>query len=498
LRSRSARPGAVARAGSAGPLPAGIILACLLAGLVLAGLHPGLTPPAFCLSKSATASLSNQVPGVKPFQRDAASGATALRALVSSLEAGGQAVPYSRLAALSGAAFKFVYDTTDAYEPLQDLFPMDVLKSASSVAKFADAHWEMDQPIDKVKAIVKREIDQGHPVVAPFLKPDAYSGFFVIAGYDYAAGLFYLQGAFPDTAYVAVPIPASWSGPTASPMGWASNPIFVTGGRVESQPAGTDLDKNMVAMAIESLKGGSLKYGLTPGEQAYLGAAGGAGAVGGTVPTGASGGAAEEREAAYGIPAYGLLAQDISGRPLVVATDGVEAVNFAFLWRLDSQLGQLEQDRKYAADALDFLSTRVSDGKSLDVETIADNVDKTVADVRKLRKMFMDQIPYDITTADGLVQYVRASTSIVYSFAGRDRLLEDLRSLGLKAYRSRLGPVVVDDSEAKRMRARLVAKSIEARERATLRMLEEIVGFIGPDLGAPAQQEPPQGRRRKK
>jgi hypothetical protein len=261
-------------------------------------------------------------------------------------------------------------------------------------------------------------------------------------------------------------------------MGWASNPVFVIGGRDEGQSPGEELDKKTVTMGIEMLKGGRLKYGLTPGEQAYLGSPG-------------------EHEAAYGVPAYGLLRRDIAAQPLTVSPDGVEAINFAFLWRLDSQLGQLEQDRKYAAIALDFLSTRVTGGKSIEVETLADNVERTTADIKKLRGIFLDQIPYEVNTAAGILEYVRASNSLVFSFAGRDVLLDELRGLGLKALRSRWGPVIVDDTPNRRMLARMAAKSIESRESVSLHMLEQIVDYIGPDLGVPAQ-ESATGRRRKK
>lgn len=446
--------------------------------VALAALLAGLAVPGLCQTRKPPAATANYVKGVKPFPLDLDSGSMALHALSSCLEASGVGISYSRLVGVSGTAFKFVYDTTEAYEPLRDLFPVDALKIGSAAAGFADAHWELDHPIDAVKAIVKREIDKGHPVVAPFLKPDAYNGFFVITGYDYANGLFQVQGAFQETTYATVPIPASWSGPTASPLGWASNPVFVIGDLDPARTPGENLDKLTVAMGIEALKGGTLKYGLTPGEQAYLGWPG-------------------EREAAYGIPAYSLLARDVAAEPLVVSPGGVEAVNFAFLWRLDAQLGQLAEDRKYGANTMDLMSTRVTGGKSIEVEAIADNLDKTVADVTDLRKIFWDQIPYGINTADGLVGYVKASKSAVFSFAGRDMLLVELQSLGLKAFRTRWGPAIVEDSPEKRMRARLLVKSIESRERASVRMLEQVSSYVGPDLGVP-DQEPPRGRRRKK
>jgi hypothetical protein len=57
--------------------------------------------------------------------------------------------------------------------------------------------------------------------------------------------------------------------------------------------------------------------------------------------------------------------------------------------------------------------------------------------------------------------------------------------------------VVVDDSPAKRLRARLLAKSLETRDRVSLRALGEIARYVGADLGVP-DQETPKSRRHKK
>jgi len=420
---------------------------------------------------------SNQVEGVKSFPLDLDSGSMALHALASCLDATGASASYNRLISLSGSGFKFVYDTTEAYEPLRDLFPTDVFKTSAHAVGFPDAHWEMDQPIEAVKAIVKREIDAGRGVVAPFLKNDAYHGFFVITGYDFGRGVFKLQGALSDTAYAEVPIPASWTGPTASPLGWAANPVFVLGERDPDQVT-DDLDQRMVEIGMDLLRGGELTYGLTAGEQPYLASPG-------------------PHRARYGIPAYKLLSRDVASRPLAVKRNGAEAVDFGFLWRLDSQLGQLQQDRKYAAIALDFLSSRVSGGKSTEVLAVADNLEKSTGDAGDLREIFWHRIPLQINTADAVANYVRAGKPMVFSIVGREGLLDDLPSLGLKAFRSPWGPVVVDDTPAKRLRARLLVKSLEARDRVSLRALGEIAAYVGPDLGVP-EQETPKTRRHKK
>jgi hypothetical protein len=448
-------------------------------GLVL-WLSVGLAAePAFGADRVAPGQRSNQVPGVKPFPLDLDAGSMSLRAAVSCLEAYGRPSSYARIQALSGACLKFVYDTTEAYEPLRDLFPVDVLKAACRAADLADAHWELDLPMAAVKDLVKREIDKGHPVIAPFLKPDAYHGFFLIVGYDFDAGVFYLQGALRDTVYARVPIPDQWSGPTASPMGWATNPVFVGGDYLQNTEADAGLDRGMIETGIDLMRGGELTYGVHDGERAYMASPG-------------------PHTAAFGIPAYRLLAWDVAKTPVVVERDGREEANFGFLWRLDAQLGQLEHDRTYATEAMDFLLSRVSGGKSIDVEALATNMDRTAGEAAALRKIFGDTVPYEVNTVDGMVQYVGGSGSIVLSFAGRDRLIEDLKARGLKALKTRWGPVIVADSPEKRLQARMLVRSLESRERASLAMMEQVVTFIGPDLGVtPPEPTRPTRRRRK-
>ena len=449
--------------------PLGIsILLLILAPCVLAGSG----------SEAGPATGSNQVIGVKPFPLDLDSGSMALHALATCLEFSGRRSTYDRLVAVSGAGFKFVYDTTEAYEPLRDLYPLDVLKMGANASGFADAHWELDKPIEEVKELVKREIDRGRPMITPFLKSDAYHGFFLITGYDFSDGFFYLQGALRDSVYARVPIPPAWSGPTASPMGWAVNPIFILGGTGEGPQPTTGLDKSIIATGIDMLKGGTLTYGLTEGEMQYLRSPG-------------------PHRATYGLPAYRLVSRDIETAGLTVSRNGEDAFNFSFVWRLDSQLGQLVHDRGYAASAVTYLIPRVSSGKSIEVEELVSNIERTVADAKALRKIFWDQIPDTARTAEGVAAYVKGSESMVFSFAGRDRFLEALRDLGLQAFKTAWGPVIVADSPAKRMRAKIIVKSLQSREKASLNMMEEIVGYVAEDLGVQPQEPTGPAKRRK-
>lgn len=444
----------------------------------LLGLSPGLAAGAD--SKQPTAQ-RNQVAGVKGFAMDFDSGCMAIQALGSALEATGHSSPYGRLAALSGAGFKFVYDTTEAYEPLRDLFPIDVLQTACKASGFPEACWKAGLPMAEVKAIVKREIDAGRPLLASFLKADAYHGIFLIVGYDYQAGVFYLQGASRDSSYTSVPIPEKWDGSTASPAGWADNPVFILGAYDQGRASDTELglDKVLITNGINLLKGGTLAYGSHPGEQSYMGEPG-------------------SHQCVHGIPAYRLLSLDVGSGDLIVKRGGQDEVDFGLVWRLDAQLGQLESDRVNAVTGLSYLVPRVSAEKSVEVDETMANIRKTVADVATLRKIFWDQIPHQVNTPEGIAAYVKSSESMVFSFAGSDQYFQDLRDRGLRTFKTRRGPVIIEDSPEKRLRARMLVRSLEARERTTLVMLEGIENYLGANLSVPPAERRTGGPRQRR
>lgn len=430
------------------------------------------------VSAAGSTTRSNVVPGIKPFAPDEDSGGMALHALGICFEAYGHWSTYYRIVAVSGSAFKFVYDTTEAYEPLRDLYPVDVLATAATASGFPGAHWVLDAPMSKVKETVKAEVDKGHPLVAPFLKNDAYHGFVAIVGYDFDADIFYVQGALRDSTYARVPIPKQWSGPTAGPLGWATNPVFVLGDIDPKMAGDQGQDKMLLASGASMLRGGTLAYGLHGGEAQYM--------VGGA------------RQATFGLPAYRLLSLDVAEAPIAITEAGKDTVDFGLIWRLDSQLGQLEHDRRYAAMALNYIVSRVSGGKSVDAGELVINVERTTEDVRALRKIFWNPVPYALNTVDSLAGYVDASKSVVFSIAGRDRLLQDLKDRGYRAFKTRWGPVIVADSHDKRLAAKLLVKSIESRERISLRMMEDLVNYVGVDLGVPPPEPIGPGKRRHK
>jgi hypothetical protein len=403
---------------------------------------------------------ANRVEGVKAFDLDHDSGSMALHALQSALGACGCETGYQRLMRVSGAAFKFVYDSTAAYEPLRDLYPMDVLTGASKGLGFDDAHWVTDEPIETVKAVIKREIDSGRPVLAPFLKPDAYHGFFVVTGYDYGQGLFYLQSAFEgDSGYVTVPIPEVWDGPTVSPAGWATNPIFVIGERKRSGQEIPMAEKEQVELAVSVMKGGRLTYGTKPSEYPYMARPG-------------------PHEALYGLPAYDLLSHDIENRELIKTKDGEATLDFAFIWRIDSQVGQLEHDRRNSGHLSMLVSLELPREDGAGMGEARQSLDATADDAGELRRFFWHELPDTIEAGD-VAAYVRASSSIVFKLPDDEHLRDRLRAEGFDIFNTVWGWVLIDDSRAKRMLAKTELRSIVVREQRTLEILDGIVDRVG-------------------
>jgi hypothetical protein len=411
---------------------------------------------------------ANRLEGVKAFPRDYDSGSMAVRSLMSCLESYHLTYQYARLLGVSGAAFKFVYDSTEAYEPLRDLSPIDVLGTACAAMGFEDAHWMVDEPIEVVKRVVKGEIDAGRPVIAPFLATHEYHGFTIITGYDYDEDLFHLQGAFhtPEGAAIpdgiSVPVPEAWDGPTVSPAGWAGNPVFVIGERSGEGTGYVQYYKDIVESGIGAMRGGRLTYGSRPGEHVYMSTPG-------------------PHEASYGLEAYGILSSDVGSSELTRVVEGDTLLNFGFIWRIDAQVGQLEHDRRNGALFLRYLRQGLPAKRVPLLEEIIDNFNRTADDAADLRKVFWDDVRKAREariTRDEVPGYVASSKSIVIGVVDDKWYVRELEGQGYGIYSSPWGPVVVNDSEEKRLQARLLVRSLQSRERQSLSMLEELAEYI--------------------
>ena len=411
---------------------------------------------------------TGHIDGVPSFEPDYDSGSMALHVLQAALQAYDVDASYRKLNGVSSGAFKFVYDSARAYEPLRDACPADLLRLAACGMGFEGAHWEIDRSIEEVRGIIKAEIDEGHPLIAPYLKHDAYHGFFVVTGYDYDRDILYIQGGFGETSPdVEIPFPEAWSGPTSSPAGWADNPVFVIGEQSVVPEPQKGPDREAVEQAIEIMRGGTVAYGTHPAEGEYMSPPG-------------------PRNAPYGLPAFGVLSEDVENAPVVIEADGRKAADFAMLWRLDAQLGQLDHDRRQAWAFLQLLFWALPSEQADMLHDLAGNLEQTVEEVRRLRSIFWHVLPETVEAAPEIAQYIEASDGVVFMLPDNRSVHADLEARGLEVYQTPWGWIGVSDSPRKRMQAKTLVRSIEVRERVTLRTLEELVDHVGtrPRIGA--------------
>ncbi len=402
----------------------------------------------------------NRIDGITKLKYDQSSGTMAVYALQSCFETQDFNFSYSRLAGISGMVFKFVYDTTEAYEPLRDLYPVDLLQTAAVEMGFEDAYWDTDRSADEIMGLIKREIDEGRPVVAPNLQPDAYVGLFIITGYDLDTQHLLVQGATPGPGYDSIPVAGGWNGPTASPAGWATNPVFLLGRQARgSGDARAGRHASIVALGIEVMKGGELEYGKHPGEQPYLGEAG-------------------LHTASYGVKALELLSHDIAYRPLVKVEDGKPELDFGFLWRIDSQIRQLQHDRLQGYSFMRQLRTGLAIEWHAMLEEVGSNFQAVSKDAESLRGIFLQAIPEDISTADSALAWARESPAMALILMPGASVIDGLRARGENLFDTPWGLVLVDDTPEKRMAARLLVRAMLSRERNSIRMLEELLPYV--------------------
>jgi hypothetical protein len=411
---------------------------------------------------------ANVITSVASYPLDHLSGSMALHALHSVLRAQGVTGSYEELVGISGSVFKVVYDSSDSFEPLRDTCPFDLLRAVAVRSGFPDAHWETGLTGEDLRQVVKHEIDAGRPLVSPFLKPDAYHGFNIITGYDYDRNQFKVQGAFNRRRAYSVPIPESWDGPTVSPAGWATNPVFVLGEAVDDSAMMADVYVDMADQGMEFLQGGTLVYGLQEGETRYMARPG-------------------PHEARYGLPAYDVLAWDVEHADIVVKSQGQDALNFALLWRIDAMVGLLEHDRLRGPEFASLLRGVLSQQQAPALYDLVVNFERTAEDAAALRSFFRHEIPDTLTDPRAVLEYIERSGALVFALPDQEGLAAGLRDLGRDVYESLWGWVMVEDSPGKRIEAKMKVISIRSRDLKCL----DLMGQLADDIRSKGEREWP-------
>jgi len=401
----------------------------------------------------------NFIPTVQGFPLDHLSGSMALRALHSVLATQGIGGAYGDIVGISGSPFKVVYDSSEAFEPLRDVCPFDLLRNVAVRSGFPDAHWETGLGGEDLKELVKREIDAGRPLIAPFLTTDAYHGFNIISGYDYVSNQFRVQGAFGRRRGNEVAIPDRWDGPTMSPAGWATNPVFVLGEAVYDSAGMDHVYLEMAEEAVELLRGGTLTYGLAEGEALYMARPG-------------------PHEARYGLPAYDILAWDVEHAEIVMDGRGGEVLNFGLLWRIDAMVGLLQHDRAQGDKYTDLLKGVITQQHAPLAYELDIGFERSSAGAAELRDLFWHEIPDSLRDAREVLDYVDGSEAIVFSLPAGEELAASLKEMGRDIHQSPWGWVMVEDTPDKRLRAKMMVISLRSRDLKCLGLMERVENAI--------------------
>jgi hypothetical protein len=406
----------------------------------------------------------NFIANVASYPPDYLSGSMALHALHSVLRTQGISGTYNELVGISGSVFKVVYDSTEAFEPLRDACPFDLLQTVAVRSGFPDAHWETGLTGDDLRVIIKQEIDAGRPLVSPFLKPDAYHGFNIITGYDYDENQFRVQGAFDRRRSYRVPIPESWDGPTMSPVGWATNPVFVLGEASEDSATMGDVYADMADQAVEMLRGGPLAYGTHEGEDLYMAGPG-------------------PHQARYGLPAYDLLIWDVEHGDIVRRSPDGDMLNFGLLWRIDAMVGLLEHDRRRGPEFASVLRGVLSQQQSTAFYDLVVNFKRAADEAAELRDLFWHQVPDTLEDPESVLEYADNNSALVFALPDREGLAADLKSMGREVYESLWGWVMVEDAPRKRLGAKMKVISLRSRDIKCLDLMERLAVGISSRTG---------------
>ncbi|HYG57251.1 MAG TPA: hypothetical protein VD902_04190, partial [Symbiobacteriaceae bacterium] len=243
----------------------------------------------------------------------------------------GAAVGAEELLVTSGAAFTFVYDNAPVYEPLRDLVPEDTVRTGAGSAGYS-GRWLADVPPGEALEHLAVCLGAGRPALVSLYAVEGHHGFAVATGYEPDEGYLLVQTGERDfqpgmaPTVIRIPLSGAWSGAITGPMGWGQCPFFLpdTSRSAGWSPEGRLYRALMRGAAL--IRGGTVPYRDCEGAREFS-----------RVPLAG-------RQAHYGLPAFDLLAADLSS---------VEWLGgFALIWRLDAQLGQLGHHRHAAAGFL--------------------------------------------------------------------------------------------------------------------------------------------------
>lgn len=389
--------------------------------------------------------MRNQLPDVPAYPRNDDAGAGALAALHAALRCRGAKAGYEELLLLSGAAFGFVYDNAPVFEPQRDLLPLDVMRTGARATGY-NGRWVVDRTPAETLEQVAGALAGGRPAVVSLYSVEGLHGFAVAVGCDPTSGELLVQTGernfTPDMAPTQVPLrlAAGWSGAVTGPQAWGRCPVFLL---EAGAPSGWTAEGRLyraLNRGAALLAGGWTPYRETAESLEFSG-----------VPLAG-------RQAAYGLPAYDVLAADLSACEWLGGFD--------VIWRLDAQLTQLYHHRIAAAEYLRSVAHPVA-------AEAAETCQATARAALELASRFWFKPSHELTTAEDLLSMAGSQRAMVF-WLGLDDEERAQLAPRLPVVQTPWGYVAVRDSVPRRKEAVNLVRRMRRQEETLSQLLGQL------------------------
>jgi hypothetical protein len=389
------------------------------------------------------------LPGVPAYPRNDAAGGGAILALAAALKPLGFTAGYPDLLVLSGAAFTFVYDNATVFEPLRDLTPLDTVRIGTRAAGL-NGRWVTDRPASEVLEQVADGLAAGRPAFLPIYSVEGIHGFGIAVGCAPSERRVWVQRGERDYVPAMAPtvleltLPDVWWGAVTGPQAWAACPAFLID---RGAPTGWNAEGRLVRALVRGaamIAGGHTPYHDCEGVREYAG-----------VPLAG-------RQAAYGLPAYDLLAADIGSAEWLGGFD--------LIWRLDAQLAQLQHHR---AEAGRFFAT-VAHPLATEATTLCRSMAEAAGD---LAARFWFHPSKALKTATDVLSAVGSQSAMIFPLGLGDEE-RGLLSRRIPVVQTPWGHAAVVDTVPRRKAAAALVESLRQQDERLGQVLSRLADAL--------------------
>lgn len=408
------------------------------------------------LHASESSPMRNQIDGVPPVSSEQAWAGKTLAFLHAALQPLGGDASEAFLAGVSGDAFIFTYLDAAVDEQQRDHWPVDVFAEAAEPFGY-HVEWVTDRPMEEVKAVVKREIDAGRPLLTHSL--DSRTHFFlIITGYDYDRGIFLVQGVdrlFSAAEYGEIAIPDGWTGAVPGETFWARNPIGIVSRVADVEPADrAQLARAALRRAIDLWEQPAFPFSdyWEEGDWARW----------------ASNLPLPEMEQPLGAAAYDALERDVLN---------AETITGGMIWRLDEQFVVRKYRHLDAARFLREVRPLFSAEDAAVLETVAARFERTAEDGAAFYSMYWGHALTEDPpqTPDEARARMDAAPNLVFGVPDEidDETFAEWDDC--RVMRHPWGRIVIVDTPERRAHAAGLARALKAHGQESIELLRSVI-----------------------